>query len=386
MSGHAADLAQRLACHAEAVCRYYLSSGRRRGRYGQVGDIHNTPGRSLYVRLTGPDYGPGAAGKWTDAATGEHGDLLDLIAGSRGLRQFRDLCAEARQFLSLPPPQIAPREAPAMRSSQEAARRLFRSGLSISRTHAEAYLRARGITTPLDGMPLRFHPALWYRRDRDAARESLPGLLAAVTDASGRITSVHRTWLDRAHPEKAPLPEPCRALGHLLGNGVRFGHAGEVLLAGEGIETVLSLKSALPHMPMIAALSANHLAALEFAPGLARLYVAQDRDVAGRMAAERLHTRGETAAIDVRDLIPVLGDFNEDLCRLGADILVARLSDQLAPADSLRFFSAKLDPFLPLPRADEGVATGSTPVLHGDAPGRRGYAKHGLSRDCLRRS
>ena len=39
---------------------------------------------------------------------------------------------------------------------------------------------------------------------------------------------------------------------------------------------------------MIAALSANHLAALEFAPPLARLYVACDRDAAGRMASERL--------------------------------------------------------------------------------------------------
>ena len=38
------------------------------GRYWVVGDVMNTPGRSLYVRLTGPDSGPGAAGKWTDAA------------------------------------------------------------------------------------------------------------------------------------------------------------------------------------------------------------------------------------------------------------------------------------------------------------------------------
>ena len=65
----AADLARRLARDAEAVCRHYLSNGRRSGRYWVVGDVMNTPGRSLYVRLTGPEYGPGAAGKWTDAAT-----------------------------------------------------------------------------------------------------------------------------------------------------------------------------------------------------------------------------------------------------------------------------------------------------------------------------
>src|SRR5882757_4608566 len=75
----AMDLAQRLAAQAEAVCRHYLSSGHREGRYWLVGDVRNTPGRSLFVRLTGPDSGKGAAGKWTDSATGEHGDLLDLI-------------------------------------------------------------------------------------------------------------------------------------------------------------------------------------------------------------------------------------------------------------------------------------------------------------------
>src|SRR5277367_1906838 len=120
MSGQAAVLAQALARHAEAVCRYYLPNGRRHGRYWLVGDINDTPGRSLYVRLAGPDHGPGAAGKWTDAATGEHGDLLDLIAANRSLDDFRDLCDEARHFLSLPPPEIAPCQVPATKGSTEA--------------------------------------------------------------------------------------------------------------------------------------------------------------------------------------------------------------------------------------------------------------------------
>ena len=196
MSGQAAELAQHLARHAEAVCRHYLPNGRRHGRYWIVGDVRNTPGRSLYVRLAGPDHGPGAAGKWTDAATGEHGDLLDLIAANRDLRDFRDLCGEARHFLSLPPPEITSCQAPATQGSPEASRRLFHAGVPIKGTHAEAYLRARGITAPLDGMPLRFHPRLRYRRDSNSRRESWPGLLAAVTDTSGRITGVHRTWLD----------------------------------------------------------------------------------------------------------------------------------------------------------------------------------------------
>jgi|ERR1700756_2766818 hypothetical protein len=66
MISAAAELARRLARDAEAVCRHYLSKGRRSGRYWIIGDVQNTPGRSLYVRLQGPDYGRGAAGKWTE--------------------------------------------------------------------------------------------------------------------------------------------------------------------------------------------------------------------------------------------------------------------------------------------------------------------------------
>jgi hypothetical protein len=62
----AAELARCLARNAETVCRHYLNRGRRTGRYWSIGDVHNTPGRSLYVRLHGPDSGPGAAGHWSE--------------------------------------------------------------------------------------------------------------------------------------------------------------------------------------------------------------------------------------------------------------------------------------------------------------------------------
>ena len=105
MSISAFDLARSLAREAEGVCRRYLSNGRREGRYWLVGDVRNTPGRSLFVRLKGAEYGPGAAGKWTDAATGEHGDLLDVIRESRGLVDFKDVVDKLRTFLSLPHPE-----------------------------------------------------------------------------------------------------------------------------------------------------------------------------------------------------------------------------------------------------------------------------------------
>src|SRR5437667_389045 len=100
MARDASELPHRLAREAEAVCRHYLSNGKRQGRYWLVGDVHNTPGRSMFVRLQDSPKGP--AGKWTDAATGEHGDLLDIVRESLGLRDFHAVAEEARRFLKLP--------------------------------------------------------------------------------------------------------------------------------------------------------------------------------------------------------------------------------------------------------------------------------------------
>ena len=344
MIGQAGDLARRLARDAEAVCRHYLSNGRRCGHYWIAGDVMNTPGRSLYVRLQGPDIGPGAAGKWTDAATGEHGDLLDLIGRNRNLHRLGDTMDEARCFLALPRPAAnSSRSSPARSGSPEAARRLFRSGRPLPGTPAEAYLRARFITGRLDWPALRYHPSVYYRESEDAPLEFWPALLASVTDLSGAITAVLRTWLDPRRPDKAPLADPRRALGNLLGNGVRFGTAADILAAGEGVETMLALKSVLPLLPVVAGLSANHLAALELSPALRRLYVARDNDAAGLKAANRLHERGAAAGIEIRDLVPVHADFNLDLRRLGPVAMLAHLTSQLVPSDLTRFLDHRVD-------------------------------------------
>jgi hypothetical protein len=101
----ARELAAELSRHAEAVCRTYLSNGKRQGHHWVVGDVGNHPGRSLYVRLT-----PGrtATGRWADAATGQHGDLLDLIQAACGFTDLRAAMDEARRFLALP--QTGPEE------------------------------------------------------------------------------------------------------------------------------------------------------------------------------------------------------------------------------------------------------------------------------------
>ena len=343
MPSHAADLARRLARNAEAVCRHYLSNGHREGRYWLVGDVANTQGRSLFVRLSGPDHGKGAAGKWTDAATGEHGDLLDLIALSCGLDRLRDTLEEARAFLALPPRPVQRHDRlPVPRGSPESARRLYAISKPIAGTLAETYLRTRGILAVAAGDSLRFHPRCYYRPDEDSPTETWPALIAAVTDLRGRITGAHRTWLDRSGQDKAPIESPRRAMGHLLGHGVRFGVARDVMAAGEGIETMLSLRTILPTLPMVAALSAGHLAALLFPPTLRRLYVARDRDPAGDSAMASLLHRATAAGIETVGLSPSFDDFNEDLRQLGVEVFRASVRQQLVPQDVERFMTSDM--------------------------------------------
>jgi Toprim domain len=338
MSAQASELAHRLAHSAEAVCRYYLSNGRREGRYWVVGDVANTPGRSLYVRLYGPSSGKGAAGKWTDAATGQHGDLLDLIALSCGLDRLTDVLIEARRFLGLAPPAAtAPLRPEPPGGLREAARRLLATSYPLAGSIAEAYLKARGIAITPDLRALRFHPHCFYRTTDEATGtncyEVWPVLLATVTDLNGKVTGVHRTWLDPSGCDKAPVRSPRRALGEIAGHGVRFGNADDVMAAGEGLETVLSVRTALPAMPMASALSANHLAVFRPPPTVRRLYVAQDNDSTGHRAVQQLSCRAEAAGIKAITLKPRLKDFNDDLRQLGVVALRAVLREQLLPED-----------------------------------------------------
>ena len=338
MKRRAMELARRLAGQAETVCRHYLPNGRRGGGYWLVGDVRNAPGRSMFVRLNGPDAGKGAAGNWTDAATGEHGDLLDIIRESCGLADFSDVAAEAERFLGCAARSEPTRAVVLARSGSSAsAHRLFVMSRPIAGTIAEAYLRRRGITDLHGTASLRFHPRCFYRPDEYQPLEIWPALIAAVTDMSGRITGAHRTWLDPAGRGKAPVETPRRAMGELLGHAVRFGGTGEAMAAGEGIETVLSLRSALTAMPMMAALSAAHLAAILFPTSLRRLYIARDDDPAGDRAIEALSNRSLAAGIEPVVLMPRLGDFNEDLRAFGADALRAALRPQIAPGDVAAF-------------------------------------------------
>ena len=269
---NSAAIAAALAERAEAVCRRYLPHGRRQGRYWVAGDLDGARGRSLNVRL----HVPGTPGTFTDAATAQHDDLLDIIRHRTRAPTLREALDEARSFLALP---AAPATGePDSYDATEAARRLWRRCRAIDGTLAERYLHARGSR------------AAASRRCASTRRSATARGRRCNPAGAGR----RRDWRRRRHPRRAAhLPRdprsparagvaaPRKALGRIFGRAVRFGRPDGMLLVGEGIETVLSLVTAFPEITAAAALSAGSLGAFAPPPGLARLVIPRDNDIEG---------------------------------------------------------------------------------------------------------
>lgn len=331
----AADLSRDLARHAEAFCRFYFPNGRKVGNYWQMGDVTGVPGRSLGIRLR--ESGGREAGKWADRASGEYGDLLDLLEIRIGATSFRELRSEAMSFLGRPEAHHANNGSSGEHGQSsdhaEKGRKLFSYGHAFNGTAAERYLRARGINR--FGPALRYHSRV-YLRDGDGSLLQLPAMLAAITDNDGNVTGCARTFLDTKLDRVAAIEEPKRVLGQLYGNAIRFSTraGGEDLIAGEGLENVLSIGSALPLLDLASCLTAQHLALFNPPPWCKRLWIARDNDEAGEKAASDLRARAEPMGIAVFDLVPERNDFNDDLRECGLQKLRSKVEAQMRAAMS----------------------------------------------------
>jgi len=331
------QLSQSLAERAEAVCRHYLPNGNRVGRYWIVGDARNAKGSSMKVRLYASN--DGAAGRWVDYASGEYGDLLDVIRLSQGLANMRDTVYEAEIFLSLPSVANAPSgpvsETLPDHDKRAAVKRLWSSVRPIIGTLAERYLQSRGIVLGCDIPALRFHPRCFFKSGHKL--QHLPAMIAAFTNDKGDVTGLHRTFLDVSGTGKAAIENPRKAMGEISGSSIRFsattGSDDAVQLVGEGIETVLSLRTLMPSLAMQAAGSSSHLAAIPFGASLRRLYIAHDNDEAGSAATKRLIERAAQSGIEAIVLMPQHNDFNDDLRILDVVYLRQRLRLMLHAED-----------------------------------------------------
>ena len=270
----------------------------------------------------------------TDAATNEHGDLLDLIRLHTGGASLRHAMEEALAFLSLPRP--LPQMAAITPAAMTVRKRRAASGGAAGPSMAPM---RKPTCTPAPSAiaasrPCGFIPISSIVGDDGIHR--LPALVAAVTGDDGAIEGVQRTWLDPKRPAKANLARPRKALGRVHGRAVRFGGSasGATLLAGEGIETVLSLVTAVPGIHAAAALSAGSLGAFEPPQDLALLVIARDKDVEGGHAANRLQRRCVERGIPSIVIVPERSDFNDDLIAFGEETLAARIAPLIASTKS----------------------------------------------------
>lgn len=332
----AGEISAQLAARALSVCRHYLPAGHRQGNYWVVGDVRNAPGRSMYVRLSADQAGH-APGRWTDAATGEFGDLLDIIRMATPSRAFVDALIEAEAFLGNLPTLRRPRfgaEMPRRSNRQRQAKTLCGNCIDLTGTIGERYLANRAID-PTVATGLRFHPNCYCRPGADECEISWPALIVPVTDTNANLTAVHRLYLDpRGSVDhrlgKAPIETPKRSLGLIHRNAARFGDPAPMTVVAEGVENALSIRTAFPVWTVHAALTASNLAAYVPLPATRHLLIALDDDEAGRWAAQTLTDRHRSAALSVDWLRPRNGDHNTDLRTFGLDVYRTFLLDQMA--------------------------------------------------------
>src|SRR5690606_12142785 len=94
------EVKRALASRAQAVAEYLLPNGIKDGNEWRVGSVAGEKGKSLGVHLAGSK-----AGVWSDFATGEGGDLLDLWMAVRRVSLVQAL-DEARAWLGIEAPTL----------------------------------------------------------------------------------------------------------------------------------------------------------------------------------------------------------------------------------------------------------------------------------------
>jgi putative DNA primase/helicase len=153
-----------------------------------------------------------------------------------------------------------------------------------------SYLTSRGIW-PTVAPGLRAHANAPYYNGADMLGR-FAALIAPVRDVTDDLVTLHLTYLHDGR--KLEGQEPRKIISPMTG---RVGCAarlmaleGRTLGIAEGIETALSA-SRLHDLPVWAALNSTLLAKFEPPPGVERLVIFADRDVAGLDAAARLMER-----------------------------------------------------------------------------------------------
>jgi putative DNA primase/helicase len=219
------------------------------------------------------------------------------IANPRDAARW-DAGHEARVNRELPIAREESRPSAAESSADDSNRRLASALWHTARpaegTLAEIYLRSRGFEGIVPDA-LRWHDGTSMP---DGGR--YPCLIAAVTiPTSGELLAVQRTALRPDGAAKAAISRNKASLGSTRGGAVVLGDlmAGDAILEGEGVETVLSARSVLD-WPAIATLSCEALGQVPL-PEARPVVILVDRggEAKARAGAQRRHAEGRAVRL-----------------------------------------------------------------------------------------
>jgi len=324
-----AELKAMLIGSIDSVCRDYFPDGHRNGGYW----IARNPSRAdtragsfwIYLRQK--------AGGWCDAASGQKGDVIDLIGLAIGSSDKAVIRTEICRYLGIATngPQADPqaraqrraelqrqadkRQADEARETEKSRWRAFHlwqqaqalTTATFPGSLAERYLLGRGIDMAGDwlarGRPfpgaVRLLMAHDYHLAGGGVLKGLPCLISLMSGADGKPAAVHRIWLTADGSGKANLPEPQRnkvrkiwpsfaGTGAVirLSKGVtglspeeaaRQGRRGPVVIT-EGVEDGLAAMLGAPDFRIWAAGSLGNISATPVLDCVSKLIICADND------------------------------------------------------------------------------------------------------------
>jgi hypothetical protein len=307
----AAGVSRLLAGRILDLAPELLRGGKREGHEWRAGSLAGEKGYSLGVHLSGHK-----AGLWSDFATGDKGDALDLVRAVLRV-DMSEALSWSRRWLGIgageavlpqrpmPAKQLPPKDPPRWQKAWAAA-------APIAGTIAEAYLAGRGLAfADPEGRVLRFAATRW-RRSPDGQLEKPPALLAALSDAvDGEQCGVINIFLEPSGADRLRDRKGKTVTGRQLGAVVMlsgFEEPTDGLVLCEGVETGIAIYQQ-ELRPIWACGGTGLLTYFPVLGGIEALTIAADADSPGKKAAAQLAERWRQAEREVVIVAPPAGDW-----------------------------------------------------------------------------
>lgn len=221
--------------------------------------------------------------------------------------------------INRPPPIIRPKVDPV--KAQQELSAVMDGTTQLKGTLGEEYLMSRGIWIPNQSPILRFHPNLpyYHKVNKDDKRSTFfgnfPAIITPIRNSSGKLVSIHRTFISVDGKGKAPVPDAKKLMSGtepLGGASARLfypEHANPelrgVLGAAEGLETSLAAK-AVSTMPVWMGVSATLMQQMYIPEWVELLVIWADLDTSkrGEEAANMLADKAEKQGVKVELYLP----------------------------------------------------------------------------------